>query len=81
MTICLDKRKGLQVKYQFSNVMVTTQAVSKGRERSKDVPGGECRVIFHIETDRCKAFSDLLILELFMRNLINFNNQNCKALL
>lgn len=81
VTICLGKRKGLLVKYLLSTVMVTTQAVSKGKERSKDVPGEKCSVIFHIETDRCKAFSDLLILVLFLRNLINLDRVNCKALL
>lgn len=74
MNICLGKRKGLQVKHLSSNDIVTIQAVSKDRKRSKEVPGEKCRVIFHIETDRCKAFSDVLILVLFLRILLNFNN-------
>lgn len=81
MTISLGKRKGLQVEYLWPYVMVTAQGVSKDRERNRDIPGEEYSVTFHIKTDRCKAFSDLLILVLFLRDLINFSNENCKALL
>lgn len=80
VTICLGKSKVLQINYLLSTVTVTTQAVSKGKERSKDISAEEGSVIFHIEIDRCKAFSDL-ILVLFLRNLINFDNENYKALL